>query len=128
MAPPEHEICARWLEAGGRVGMAILLATFVVYALGLLPALVAPQDLIELWKLPAERFVAATGAPTGWAWAGLLDKGDYVNMIGIAALTSVTALACAAIVPRLWRDGRRLQAACALLQVVVLVAAASGIV
>ena len=128
MIPPEHETCARWLEAGGRIGMALLVVTFIVYLLGLLPPLVAPQDLVQLWKLPAERYVATTGAPTGWSWIHLLGKGDCLNLLGVAFFASVTAIACAAMVPKLAREGRRLQALCALLQAVVLVIAASGIV
>lgn len=128
MAPPEQEACARWLEAGGRIGMALLVITFIVYMLALLPPLVAPQDLVQLWKLPADRYVAATGAPTGWAWIHLLGRGDCLNLLGVAFFASITAIACAAIVPTLMREGRRLQAFCALLQAVVLVIAASGVV
>jgi len=124
--PPEHEICARWLELGGRVGMALLAASFAIYASGLLPPLVPAQELTRLWALSVDRYVAATGAPTGWEWARMLAKGDVLNLLGIALLASVTAAACAAIVPALWRDGRRLQAAFAMLQVIVLVIAASG--
>ena len=123
----EQRICARWLEIGARLGLAVLIASFAVYVLGLAEPLVAPQDLARLWTLPVDRYVAATGAPTGWGWLGLLGKGDYLNLFGVALLASVTAAACAAIVPALVRDGQRLQAAFALLQVLVLVIAASGL-
>ena len=127
MPRPDHEICARWLELGGRAGLALLVGSFAIYVFGLLPPLVPPQELTRLWHLPLERYLAVTGAPTGWGWLGALGRGDYLNFVGIALLASVTALACAAIVPALVRGGYRLQALCAVLQILMLLLAASGI-
>ena len=42
----EHEIYARWLAAGHCV--CVLLATFLVYMLGLLEPLVSPRELARL--------------------------------------------------------------------------------
>ena len=116
----EQHIYARWLDIGTRIAFVALALGFSVYVLGVLEPLVAPQDLVRLWSLPVDRYVAATGAPTGWGWLRFLGKGDYVNFLGIAALAAITIVCYARIVPAL----PRLHAALALIQIAVLLAAA----
>ena len=116
----EHLIYARWLDIGTRIAFVALALAFLVYVLELLDPLVAPQELVRLWSLPVDRYVVATGAPTGWGWLRLLGKGDYLNFLGIAALATITLVCYARIVPAL----PRLHAALALIQIAVLLAAA----
>jgi hypothetical protein len=125
--PRGEERFARWLDWGTRAGLALLVTSFLAYALGLLEPLVPPQELTRLWTRPLGEYLAATGAPTGWAWLGWLGKGDYLNLAGIAVLALV-ALACyARMIPTLLASGERLQALLAIGQVLVLLAAASGL-
>jgi hypothetical protein len=127
MAPIEQAITARWIEIGVRIGFAILATTFALYVFGVLEPLVSPQELVRLWQLPVDRYVAATGAPTGSGWLRLLTKGDYLNLLGVAVF-GLVALACyARMVPLFLRQGRRTQALFAALQVLVLLAAAVGV-
>ena len=116
----EQHIYARWLDIGTRIAFVALALGFLAYVLGLLEPLVAPQDLVRLWSLPVDRYVAATGAPTGWGWLQFLGRGDYVNFLGVAALASITLVCYARIVPVL----PRLHAALAIIQIAVLLAAA----
>ena len=127
MAPLEDRICARWIELGTRLAFVLVLATFAIYALGLAEPLVPVAQLADLWRLPVDRFVAASGAPTGWAWLRFLGKGDYLNVLGIALFVLVSIACYARMVPLFMQAGKRLQALCAALQVLVLLAAASGI-
>lgn len=127
MAPIEDRICARWIEVGTRLAFCVVLASFAIYALGLLEPLVPLAQLTDVWRLPVDRYVAATGAPTGWAWLRFLGKGDYLNLLGIALFVAVTIACYARMVPLFLREGKRLQALCALLQVLVLLGAASGL-
>ena len=128
MVSSEERICARWLEAGTRVAFTVVLASFAIYVLGLLDPLVPLQELVQLWGLPVDRYVAATGAPTGWAWLRFLGKGDYLNLLGIALFAAVTIVCYARMVPAFSQQGKRAQAMFALLQVLVLLAAASGVI
>jgi hypothetical protein len=116
----EQRIYARWLDVGTRIAFVVLIVSFFVYVFGLLDPLVPPQELARHWGLPVDRYVAATGAPTGWDWLRLLGKGDYLNFLGIAALASITIVCYARIVPVL----PRLQAVLAIIQIAVLLAAA----
>lgn len=124
MAPREQQIYARWLETGTRIGLGLLVATFTIYALALLEPLVSHQRLAELWTLSVDRYIAATGAPTGWNWLQFLGKGDYLNFVGIAMLALVTVTCYARLLAALLRDGLPLQAGVAVLQIAVLLAAA----
>jgi len=116
----EQQIYARWLDIGTRIAFLLLVSSFALYMSGLLDPLVHPRELAGLWDLPVDRYVAATGAPTGWGWLHFLDRGDYVNFLGVAALASITLVCYARVVAVL----PRLQAVVALIQIAVLLAAA----
>src|SRR5581483_9400488 len=127
MAPNEQQVVARWIEIGMRAGFALLTVTFALYVLGVLQPLVPPQELVRLWQLPVDRYVAATGAPTGAGWLRMLAKGDYLNLLGLAVFALI-ALACyARMVPLFVRQASRLQALFAALQVLVILVAALGV-
>lgn len=127
MAPIEQAVTARWIEIGVRLGFVVLAVTFALYVLGIVEPLVSPRELVRLWQLPVDRYVAATGAPTGSGWVRFLIKGDYLNLLGVGVFALV-ALACyARMVPIFLRQGRRTQALFAALQVLVLLAAAVGV-
>jgi hypothetical protein len=108
------------------VGLGVLAASFVAYALGWIPPLVPFSELPRLWEQPVVRFVAQTGAPTGWGWVAKLGTGDYLNLLGVALLSSVTAVAYARVLFVYLRRGDRWHAVLAAAQIVVLLAAASG--
>ncbi len=126
MIPVVNRIYARWLDIGTHFGLLVLSACFLIYVLAILEPFVGLDVLPSVWHLPVDRYVETTGAPTGWGWAHALDKGDYLNLIGVAALTTVTLVCYARVIPTFFRNGQRLQAAFAIAQVIVLVAAATG--
>ena len=123
----EQLLYARWVNAGTRAGFVVLIASFLAYVFGLLDPLLRLQDLPRLWTLPVDRFVAVTGAPTGWGWLRHLERGDYLNFVGVAMLCFVTVLCYGRIVPALFNSGDRIYAALAIAQIVVLLTAASGL-
>jgi len=123
-----RELYARWLDVATQVGFVVSLVAFLVYAGRLLPAYVPLEELPRYWSLPVDKFIEATGAPSGWAWLGGLGYGDALNLAAIALLGLVTPVCYARVVPRLVAERDWLQAAIALAQLVVLIAAASGVV
>ena len=124
--PAEQHVYARWLGWCTRAALGVLVATFVAYLLRLSLPLVPLETLPEVWGLPVDRYVAATGAPRGWSWVERVGNGDYANVLGIAMLCLVTLVCYLRLLPMLVRSGERLLAAIALAQILVLVAAASG--
>ena len=120
-------IYARWLGWCTRTALAVLSAAFAAYALGLLEPLVALERLPQVWALPLERFLAATGAPTHWDWLGVALNGDYANLLGIAMLGMVSVVCYLRLLAPLVRTQERALAVIAASQIAVLVAAASGL-
>ena len=127
MVPIEQRIYARWLDIGTRVGLAMLVVGFAVYVFGVLDPHVPREDLARLWTLPVDHYVAATGAPTGWDWLRHIGKGDYLNFLGISVFASMSIVCYARIVPTLILQHDRLQLVLAASQLLVLLAAASGL-
>jgi hypothetical protein len=58
---------------------------------------------------------------------GMLKYGDFVNFIGITMLAGVTIICYAGIVPTLLKSKDTVYAVLAVLEVIILSAAASGI-
>ena len=117
---------ARWVRAGTRIALALLVAGYVVYVAGLLPPQLPPEQLAKLWGLPLAEYLAASGAATGWRWLALAGHGDYFNFLGIALLAAIVPLAYLRTLPVLAQRARP-HALIALLELVVLLAAASGL-
>jgi hypothetical protein len=124
--PAAQMVYARWLEWGTRVGLWLLIVAFAAYVFGVIEPHVELSRLPALWGLPAERYQAMAGAPGGWGWLGFLDKGDHLNLLAVAFLSLITVACYLRILPIHFRRGKRLLAAMILLQIVVLLAAASG--
>lgn len=116
------------LEWGTRLGLAVLLASFLAYLAGWLPGQVAPQQLPALWSQSVADYVAQTGSPTGWGWLALLHRGDMLGLAGIAILAGCSALALLALVPMYLAGRDRAFVLLCLLQALVLVFAASGVI
>lgn len=123
----EQQLYARWLDWGTRLALAALAAAFLAYAFGLSPAAMPLAELPRFWSLPLERYLALSGAPSGWGWLRMLDKGEYQNLAAVALLGLVTVVCYLRLLPALLARGERLQAALAAAQVLVLLAAASGL-
>ena len=120
----DQQVYARWLEWGTRIALVVLIASFVAYVFALRDPHLPPQELARLWAFPVDHYIAASGAPTGWGWLALLHKSDYLIFLAVALLGLVTVLCYARIVPVLLAQGERWRAAIAIVQIVVLLAAA----
>jgi hypothetical protein len=125
---PEELRYARWLQWGGWTGLASLVVAFFVYATELLAPVISFDRLPQMWRLPAGEMLQATGQSAGWAWIQLVDRGDVLNLLGIALLASCSAVPLLSVVPIYLRRGDRVFAVLCLAQVAVLVLAASGLV
>lgn len=119
---------AAWLAAGSRLGLAMLLASFVAYLAGWLAPVVPLEQLPALWNQPVASYLQATGQSAGWSWLGRLGQGDVLNLLGIALLASCSLPCLLAVLPLYARRGDRAFVALCLLEALVLVVAASGII
>jgi hypothetical protein len=124
---PEQVLYANILNKGMLLGLVILLITFTLYVFGIVSPYVPLDKLSEYWNLPVNDYLHELDIPTGWAWLGMLGYSDFLNFIGIAFLAGVSIICYIAIVPTLWRQNDKIYAALAVLEVIVLTAAAAGI-
>jgi hypothetical protein len=109
-------------------GIGLLVATFLVYMSGMMTQFIPPAEISQYWSLSVHDYLAATGAPTGWGWLGMLGNSDYLNFIGIALLAVLTVVGyLTLLLPAYLRKKDLHYATIVVLEIAVLVLAASGI-
>ena len=131
----EQIVYAKVLEIGMYIGLVILFITFALYASGVLAPAVPLDHVSNYWHHGVHEYLEAVNhdylhmehPPTGWAWTAMLAKGDFLNFVGIAILSGVTIICYLAIVPTLLRKKDTAYVTMALVEALVLILAASGI-
>ncbi len=131
----EQLVYAKVLEIGMYIGLLILFVTFALYVSRAVAPAVPLEQVSSYWSHGVHEYLEAVNddflhlehPPTGWAWVNMLDKGDFLNFVGIAILAGITILCYLAIVPTLLRKKDNAYLAMAILEVLVLSLAASGI-
>lgn len=126
--PAEALRYATLLEWGTRIGLALLVMSFVAYVTGWYTPHVPLERLPSLWGLPVNEFHSAAGTPQDWDWQLILLHGDHINMVGIGVLAACSLPPLLALIPLFLRqrNGRVYATICAL-EVLVIVLAASGV-
>jgi hypothetical protein len=134
-ASEEQLTYAAILNIGMWIGLALLVVTFIIYLSGIVPSYIPIEKLSEIpqgsnvpnWGMRAHEFNEAFNIPTGWGWLSQVGKGDYLNFVGIAILAGLSVLCYLVILPILIRKKDTAYVVIAILEVAVLVIAASGI-
>ncbi|WP_051688057.1 hypothetical protein [Desulfofalx alkaliphila] len=129
MLVPEEQIAyAKMIKYGSLIGIAMLSVTFLAYIFGVVPGNIQPHEVAHYWHLSSEQFISATGTPSGWAWLGMLEYGNFLSILGIAWLASLTIIGYLAfLVPAYFKKKDTAFLTIAVVEVAVLVVAASGI-
>ena len=125
---PEQIRYAGVLEKGMYVGLVCLFITFALYVFGVMQPHVPLESLSEHWSKSVHEYLHDAEIEAGWGWVRMLRCGDFVNFIGVAILAGVTVLCYLAIMPLLLKRRDTIYAILALLEVVVLLVAASGVI
>ena len=126
-ATEEQIAYARLLDKGMKVGLLSIIVTFIIYMSGILPPHIAINDLPKYWGMSVKQYLKATHIHTGWSWLGMLGNGDFLNLIGIAFLAGLTIICFLRIIPILFGKKNFAYGIIAIIEVLVLVLAASGI-
>lgn len=146
-ATEEQVLYANLLEKGMYIGLVLMFITFAVYVFGIVKPAIPRDDISHYWNLPVAsheatddheavvgyldsinaKYLHLEHAPTGWAWLNFVGKSDFLNFVPIAILSGVTILCYAAIVPGLFARGDTAYAVMAILEVLILGLAASGL-
>ena len=131
----EQILYAKVLGIGMFIGLVTLFITFGIYVSGILDPAVPLDQVPNYWNQGVHEYLEEVNreylhkehVPTGWAWMTMLGKGDFLNFIGIAILAGVTIICYLAIVPTLLRKKDGAYVTMAIVEALVLVLAASGI-
>jgi hypothetical protein len=126
-ASSEQLTYANILNKGMIIGILVLLVTYAIYLAGVLPTFIPVEDVPKLWGKSVKAFTHDLGAPTGWGWLKMIGTGYYVNFIGIVILAAVSIFCYISILPGLIRKKDTPLVVIVILEVLVLVLAASGI-
>ena len=123
----EQIIYANLLIIGVLAGLIILVTTYAIYVSGILPAHVEISLIPTLWGKGVSEYLEITHSPHGWGWVPLLAKGDFLNYIGYALLALMTIFWYLVLVRGYIRQKNWIFTVIAVLEIVVLSVAASGI-
>ncbi len=124
---PRRMAYASLLQHCVNAGFVMLAVSFTLYATGLLKAHVPLETLPEQWCLPAADFMAANQLHGGWSWLRLIHRGDYLCYVGLAFLALTTVFCYLRVLPFFWREKKHALAVIIVIEVIVLLSAASGI-
>ncbi len=125
-------VYAQVLEIVSYAGFAFLAIGYVVYVLQLLPLSVPIDAIAANWHLKASDMQQKLHTPLGWSFSGgtpaALLQGDIISYLSIffLAMATIACLAFAAVT--FYREKNYLYVTIAVLQVVVLLVAASGLI
>lgn len=126
-ASPAQLRYADTLFYGALVGFVAMLVTYTLYVFGVLAPQIPLEEMPRLWSQSAAAYRAAGNIPQGWGWVALVGKGDICNFIGIAFLAALTIVCFVQLAFGLLRQKQWIMAIIAILEVLVLSLAASGV-
>jgi hypothetical protein len=126
-ATEEQVLYAKILNIGMLIGLVGLVVAFVLYASGILEPLIPLEKVQSYWILSVHEYLEQSGIQAGWAWFGNLQFGDMLNFLPIAFLSLLTIVCYIAILPGLIRKKDTAYVVIAVLEIIVLAVAASGI-
>ena len=126
-ASPTQLRYADTLFYGALLGFVTMLVTYALYVFGVLTPQIPLEEMPRLWSQSAAAYRAAGNIPQGWGWLALVGKGDMCNFIGIAFLAALTIICFVQLAIGLLRQKQWIMAIIAILEVLVLSLAASGV-
>jgi len=118
---------ANILNAGMLIGFISLIVIFILYFTGIISPLIPLEKVETYWTLPVHDYLEKSGMEVGWAWFGKLEYGDMLNFIPIAFLSLLTIICYVSLIPGLIRKKDATYTVIAIVEIIVLLVAASGI-
>jgi hypothetical protein len=116
------------LHIASSVGIVLIVAGYIAYVSGVLPTAISAPEVAQHWHLKASEFHKAVHFPGGWQWTDYLGLGDVISYASINYLAFVTVICLTWIIPAFIREKDRIYTVMTILQVMVLLFAAAGIV
>ncbi len=108
------------------IGFALLLIAFFIYLSGILGSYVPLQDVPLHWTQSSHHYMQAADIHPGWAWLSKIGYGDFLVYIPIVILAGVTIVCYIGVIFKFLKTKEYILVVIAILEVLVLSAAASG--
>ncbi len=118
---------ANLLDLGMKIGLVMLVVTFIIYLTGILSPQIPIDELPNYWKLKAHEFLTSGGIQPGWGWLRLVTKGDLLNFIPIGLLGAITIFCYIRILPIFLKRKDIAFFIFSLIECLILILAASGL-
>lgn len=126
-ASPAQLRYANTLFYGSVLGFLLMLVTYFLYVSGIVSPQIPLEDMVALLQHSAANYRAVGHIPQGWGWTNLIAKGDIANFLGIVFLAGLTIICYIQLLWSFVRSKDWLMSGIALLEVLVLTLAASGL-
>ena len=124
---PEQNRYASILLVCSWAGIIAMVISFFLYMGGQLNPIVKPSEMPLYWGMNVHKYLQATNAPSGWSWLSLINHSDYLNLVGLAFLGSVSVLGYMSLFIDYMRKKDIPYVTMVGLEIIVIVLAASGI-
>ncbi|HZK83926.1 MAG TPA: DUF1634 domain-containing protein [Desulfosporosinus sp.] len=124
---PEQDRYASILLVCSWAGIIIMVISFLLYMGGFFNPLIKPSDMPLYWGLNVHQYLEVTHAPSGWNWLPLINHSDYLNLVGLAFLGSVSVLGYISLLIGYLRKKDFPYIIMVTMEIFVIVSAASGI-
>ncbi len=108
-------------------GFGVLIITFLIYVTGILSSYVPMDKVIQYWTQPSHTYLTANNIHPGWNWVGKVNYGDFLVNLPVAMLAGVTIVCYIGVIFKFLKTREYILVVIAILEVLVLSAAASGI-
>jgi hypothetical protein len=108
-------------------GFAVLIITFLIYILGIMGSYVPMDKVIQYWTQSSHTYLTANNIQPGWVWVGKVNYGDFLVNVPVAILAGVTIVCYLGVIFKFLTTREYILVGIAILEVLVLSAAASGI-
>ena len=124
---PEQIAYANLLSLGAWVGIFLMFVTYFLYVSGILSPHVDLSLITQNWDKGVEAYIEITNSPHGWGWLFLLNKGDFLNFVGITLLALLTIICYLFLIAGFKKRKDWIYFFIAIAEVMVLTLAASGL-
>jgi hypothetical protein len=108
------------------IGFALLLIAFFIYISGIMGSYVPMREVSQYWTQSSHHYRQAADIHTGWAWVSKIGYGDFLVYIPIVILAGVTIVCYIGVIFKFLKTKEYILVVIAILEVLVLSAAASG--
>ena len=123
----EQRVYADWLHVGMLIGLITLIVCFAIYLSGLFPPSIPLAEISDYWCLPLAEYLEQTGYEAGWSWTKMLPQGDYLTFVAVVILAGISIICYMRILPVFVSKRNKPYAIIAILEIILLILAASGI-